>query len=59
MNNDTKCITEVLACINYIWISPLQTLLIAFFIYKNVSLTAVAGIAVFFITIPIQGKDNK
>ncbi|XP_051154778.1 probable multidrug resistance-associated protein lethal(2)03659 [Leptopilina boulardi] len=59
LNNDTKCITEVLACINYIWIGPVQTLLIAYLIYKNISLTAVAGIIVFFITIPIQGYLAK
>lgn len=59
LSNDAKCFIDSLGGINYLWISPIQCLLIAYLIYQNVSLAATSGIVIFFITIPLLGSFSK
>lgn len=56
LSNDVVRFEQVFMCLHYIWLTPIQGVIVSYFIYDNVGIAAMAG--VFFMvlqTIPFQG----
>ncbi|XP_043284648.1 probable multidrug resistance-associated protein lethal(2)03659 [Venturia canescens] len=59
LSNDVNRFDEVFICLHYLWIGPLQTLLITYFLYEQVGLVALTGVALLLVYIPLQGLLGK
>jgi ATP-binding cassette subfamily C (CFTR/MRP) protein 4 len=56
MSNDVNRFDLALLYLHYIWIAPLQMLLCLLFMYQEVEIAAVCGIAAILAFIPLQGQ---
>lgn len=45
----------VVVFLNYLWIGPLQTIVIAYFLWQEIGVSSVVGVALLLVTIPLQG----
>lgn len=56
LSNDVNRLDYSVFTIHYIWIAPLQTILVSYLLYKAVNLAAVAGVLALLAFLPIHGK---
>ncbi|KAI4485478.1 hypothetical protein M0804_006983 [Polistes exclamans] len=59
MSNDANRLDYITHSIHYLWIGPVQTLIIACVLYWQLGLAPVAGLALFLIFIPLQWYIGK
>ncbi|XP_058798977.1 probable multidrug resistance-associated protein lethal(2)03659 isoform X2 [Phymastichus coffea] len=59
LSNDVNRLDYSVFSIHYIWIAPIQTALVSYLLYQEVSLSAVGGILFLLIFIPIHGCYGK
>lgn len=59
LTNDVNRFDTGLLFLHFLWISPVQTLLATYFIWKEVGVSAVFGLGACFMFIPIQGSYQK
>lgn len=59
LSNDVNTLDYALPFFHYIWIAPIQLLVIAYIIYEEVDLPALTGIGLYLLIIPLQGKFNN
>ncbi|XP_067014167.2 probable multidrug resistance-associated protein lethal(2)03659 [Anabrus simplex] len=57
--NDVNRFDVGVIFLHYLWIAPLETLLITYFLWNEVGLSAVLGVATIIIFIPLQGYLGK
>ncbi|KAL5236138.1 hypothetical protein ACI65C_003548 [Semiaphis heraclei] len=55
LSNDVNRFDTVVIFLNYIWIGPLQTILITYFLWQEIGVSSIIGVAILLIAIPIQG----
>lgn len=55
LSNDVNRFDTVVIFINYLWSGPLQTMLITYFLWQEIGLSSIIGIAILLTAIPIQG----
>lgn len=55
MSNDVNRFDTGLMFFHFLWLSPLQMLLIIYFLYREIGVPALLGMLAIFIFIPLQG----
>jgi ATP-binding cassette subfamily C (CFTR/MRP) protein 4 len=58
VSNDVSRFEMVVFMLHYLWSAPIQTVVIGYFVYQEVGLAGVAGLAVICTVAPIQCKLN-
>ncbi|KAG8228792.1 hypothetical protein J437_LFUL006671 [Ladona fulva] len=59
LSNDVARFDIVAITINYLWISPLAAILVAYMVYQHIGIAGIIGIAVVFIIVPLQSWTGK
>lgn len=57
LSNDVHRFDQMFLFIHYLWIGPLETFIVAYFIWTKVGPAAVGGIVCLLLFIPLQGKN--
>ncbi|XP_061402316.1 probable multidrug resistance-associated protein lethal(2)03659 [Musca vetustissima] len=59
ISNDVGRLDTSVIHMHFIWIGPLEIILVTFFIYKEIGLSALIGVIVMLLFVPIQGYMGK
>ncbi|VVC26208.1 Hypothetical protein CINCED_3A017920 [Cinara cedri] len=59
LSNDVNRFDMVVIFINYLWMSPLQTIMVTYFLWQEIGVSSTIGVAVLIMTIPLQGWLGK
>lgn len=60
MSNDVSRFDFVMLNLHYLWIMPLQLILLSYLIYLQANLAGIVGVAtIVLLTLPTQGKIKK
>jgi len=55
LSNDVNRFDSVVIFLNYLWIGPVQTILVTYFLWREIGVSSIIGVAILLIAIPIQG----
>jgi len=55
MSNDVIRFDLTIVYIGYVVIGPLETIIVTYFLWKEVGMASILGVATFIIFIPLQG----
>jgi len=44
-----------LSCIQYLWIGPLQTIVVTYFLWQEIGVSSIVGVIVILAFVPLQG----
>lgn len=58
LSNDVSRFDAALTVFHYLWIGPLQTIIVTYFLWKEIGISSLFGISTFFVFIPLQGLYN-
>lgn len=56
MSNDLTKLEHAVTLLNNAWKGPMQSLLFGYFIYKEIGISGIIGLAFLLSFVPIQGK---
>lgn len=56
LSNDVNRFDVAVIFVHYLWIGPLATVIITFFMWREINWAAVVGVGVMLAFIPLQGK---
>lgn len=56
LSNDVNRLDYSVFSIHYIWIAPIQTVIISYLLYREMDLAAIGGISTLVLFIPIHGE---
>ncbi|KOC62515.1 putative multidrug resistance-associated protein lethal(2)03659 [Habropoda laboriosa] len=59
LSNDVNRFDIAIIHLHYLWIGPLETIIITYFMYDKVEISALIGVAVLLMFIPLQGYLGK
>uniref|UniRef100_A0A2S2PCH1 Putative multidrug resistance-associated protein lethal n=1 Tax=Schizaphis graminum TaxID=13262 RepID=A0A2S2PCH1_SCHGA len=59
ISNDVNRIDLAFRFIHFLWIGPLQTILITYFLWQEIGVSSIIGITVFLAFVPLQGWLGK
>ncbi|XP_069668825.1 probable multidrug resistance-associated protein lethal(2)03659 isoform X2 [Periplaneta americana] len=59
MSNDVSRFDVMLLFLAYIWIGPLETLIVGYLVWQQIGVSAIIGIAAVLVIIPLQGILGK
>ncbi|XP_060873208.1 ATP-binding cassette sub-family C member 4-like isoform X2 [Metopolophium dirhodum] len=59
LSNDVNRFDTVVIFLNYLWIGPLQTILVTYFLWQEIGVSSIIGVAILLMVIPIQGWIGK
>lgn len=59
LSNDVGRFDIALTFLNYLWIGPLQTIMVTVFLWQEVGVSSLFGVATLFAFIPLQGTKSK
>ncbi|XP_046426437.1 probable multidrug resistance-associated protein lethal(2)03659 isoform X1 [Neodiprion fabricii] len=59
LSNDVNRFDVAIVFLNYIWIAPLETIIISYFMWAEVGVSAIIGVATLLMFIPLQGYLAK
>lgn len=59
VSNDVSRLDSAIYYIHYIWMAPLQVILVSYFLYTEVDRAAFAGILLQFLFMPLQGEEKN
>jgi ATP-binding cassette subfamily C (CFTR/MRP) protein 4 len=55
MSNDVNRFDHIANFFVYLWIGPLQTLVISYLMWQEIGFAAIIGVAIIMLVIPLQG----
>lgn len=55
LSNDVNRFDVAIIFLHYLWIGPLETIIVTYFMYKQVGVAAIIGVASLLMFIPLQG----
>lgn len=58
LSNDVNRFDLAIIFLHYLWIGPLETIIITYFMYQEVGVAAIIGVATLLLFIPLQGKKK-
>lgn len=58
MSNDVSRFDVMLLFLAYIWIGPLETLIVGYLVWQQIEVSAIIGIAAVLVIIPVQGTNK-
>lgn len=56
LSNDVNRFDICVIFLHYLWIGPLQTVIVTYFLWNQIGVSSVIGVAALLVFIPIQGK---
>lgn len=56
LSNDVNRFDVAIIFLHYLWIAPLETIIITYFMFAEVQIAAIIGVATLLMFIPLQGK---
>lgn len=56
LSNDVNRFDVAIIFLHYLWIGPLETIIVTYFMYQEVGASAVIGVATLLMFIPLQGN---
>ena len=56
LSNDVNRLDYSVFSLHYLWISPVQTIVIAYLLYEEVNLAALGGVVTLVLFVPLHGK---
>ncbi|XP_050579550.1 probable multidrug resistance-associated protein lethal(2)03659 isoform X2 [Bombus affinis] len=59
LSNDVNRFDVALIYLHYLWLGPLETIIITYFMYMEVELSAIFGVIILLLFIPLQGYLGK
>ncbi|XP_078047115.1 putative multidrug resistance-associated protein lethal(2)03659 [Augochlora pura] len=59
LSNDVNRFDVAIIFLHYLWIGPLETIIILYFMYREVEISAIIGVAVLLMFAPLQGYLGK
>ncbi|KAL4089621.1 hypothetical protein QTP88_024632 [Uroleucon formosanum] len=59
ISNDVNRFDMTLRFIQFLWIGPLQTILVTYFLWQEIGLSSIVGVTVFLAFVPLQGWLGK
>ncbi|XP_076167723.1 putative multidrug resistance-associated protein lethal(2)03659 isoform X2 [Ptiloglossa arizonensis] len=59
LSNDVNRFDVAIIFLHYLWIGPLETIIIMYFMYREVEVSAIIGVATLLMFIPLQGYLGK
>eukprot|EP00102_Acyrthosiphon_pisum_P020913 XP_016658123.1 PREDICTED: multidrug resistance-associated protein 4 isoform X2 [Acyrthosiphon pisum] len=59
ISNDVNQFDRALPKLHYLWIGPLQTIVVTYLLWQEIGVSSLIGIATFFFFIPLQGWMGK
>ncbi|XP_027849228.2 ATP-binding cassette sub-family C member 4-like [Aphis gossypii] len=59
LSNDVNRFDSVVIFLHYLWIGPLQTLIITYFLWQEIGVSSIVGVATLLLVIPLQGWIGK
>ncbi|XP_043593268.1 probable multidrug resistance-associated protein lethal(2)03659 isoform X2 [Bombus pyrosoma] len=59
LSNDVNRFDVALIYLHYLWLGPLETIIITYFMYKEVELSAIFGVIILLLFIPLQAYLGK
>ncbi|XP_033334914.2 ATP-binding cassette sub-family C member 4 isoform X1 [Megalopta genalis] len=59
LSNDVNRFDVAIIFLHYLWIGPLETIIILYFMYREVEISAIIGVAVLLMFVPLQGYLGK
>ena len=59
LSNDVNRFDMAIIFLHYLWIGPLETIIIIYFMYREVEISAIIGVATLLMFIPLQGYLGK
>lgn len=55
LSNDVNRFDSVVIFLNYLWIGPLQTIVIMYFLWQEIGAVSIVGVGLLLLIIPFQG----
>lgn len=55
ISNDVNRFDTVVIFLNYLWMGPLQTILVTYFLWQEIGVSSLIGVAILLMVIPVQG----
>lgn len=59
LSNDVNRFDVAIIFLHYLWIGPLETIIVLYFMYREVQMAAIIGVAVLLMFVPLQGYLGK
>lgn len=59
LSNDVNRFDALVVFLNYMWIGPLQTVVVTYFLWQEIGVSSVIGVIVLLVAIPLQGPYRK
>ncbi|XP_050432547.1 probable multidrug resistance-associated protein lethal(2)03659 isoform X2 [Adelges cooleyi] len=59
LSNDVNRFDIAVIFLHYLWIGPLETILVTYFLWQEVGVSSIFGVAVLLLSIPLQGWMGK
>lgn len=59
LSNDVNRFDFVVIFLHYIWLGPLQTLVVTYFLWQEIGVSSIIGVAVLLMIIPLQGLNKN
>lgn len=59
LSNDVNRFDIAIIFLHYLWIGPVETVIVTYFMYQQIGVSAVFGIVFLLLFIPLQGKFEK
>lgn len=55
LSNDVNRFDSVVIFLNYLWMGPLQTIVIMYFLWQEIGAVSIVGVGLLILIIPFQG----
>lgn len=55
LSNDVNRFDSVVVFLNYLWMGPLQTIVVMYFLWQEIGVVSIVGVGLLFLIIPFQG----
>lgn len=59
LSNDVNRFDVIVIFLNYLWMGPLQTIIVTYFLWREIGASSIIGVAILLLLIPLQGLHKK
>lgn len=59
LSNDVSRFDVAIIFLHFLWIGPLETVVLTYFMYREVEISSIIGVAILLLFIPLQGQHKR
>lgn len=59
LSNDVNRFDTMVIFLNYIWLGPLQTIVVTYFLWQVIGVSSIIGVAILLMIIPLQSMNKS